>query len=109
MSKYHNIKTVVDNITFDSKKEAARYQELKLMQKAGAISELEMQPQYRLYVNDVLICRYVGDFKYIDHAASRQIKDIVRVVEDAKGVKTPAYRLKKKLMKAVYGIEIQEV
>jgi len=109
VSKYGNVKTVVDNITFASKKEAKRYGELKLMLKAGEIGELELQPQYRLYVNGVLICRYIADFVYIDNAASSKAQDFVRVVEDVKGMKTAAYRLKKKLMKAIYGIEVQEI
>lgn len=109
MNKYRNIKTTVDNIQFDSKKEAARYGQLKLLVKAGEIADLELQPQYRLYVNEVLICRYIGDFKYVDVKESKKVNDLVRVVEDAKGVKTPAYRLKKKLMKAIHGIEIREV
>ena len=91
----------VDNICFHSKKEAKRYMELKLAQNVGLISELELQPTFDLSVNGVLICRYRADFRY------RQ--DRKQVVEDAKGFKTPEYKLKKKLMLAIHGIEIQEV
>jgi len=103
VSKYRNQKTVVDGITFDSKKEAARYGELKLMQKAGLITGLGFQPLFGLHVNDILICKYRGDFEYTNRETSQ------RIIEDVKGIKTPVYRLKKKLMKAIHGIEIQEI
>ena len=102
MSKYGNIKTVVDNITFDSKKEAARYQHLKLLQKAGGIDRLKLQPKFPIEVNGKKICTYVADFSYYYSPADL-------VVEDVKGMKTPVYNLKKKLVKAIYGIEIQEI
>ena len=108
MNKYHNIKTEIDGITFASKAEARRYQELKLMERAGVIGELELQPSFALVVNGTKICRYVADFKYLDKEKSTNAEDC-RVVEDVKGVKTPAYRLKKKLMKAIHGIEVQEI
>lgn len=79
------------------------------MEKAGAISELELQPQFRLYVNDKAVCRYIADFRYLDNELSDQARDFVYVVEDVKGVKTEAYRLKKKLMAACLGIEIKEI
>ena len=91
----------VDNILFASRKEAKRYMELRLAQNIGLIGELELQPTFDLSVNGVLICRYKADFRY------RQ--DRQQVVEDAKGFKTPEYKLKKKLMKAIHNIEIQEV
>lgn len=100
-SKYNNVKTTVDRITFDSKKEAARYQELKLMERAGIISELELQPEYELSVNNKPVCKYRADFAYI--------RDGVRIVEDVKGLKTDVYRIKNKLMKAIYNIEIKEI
>ena len=102
-SKYHNIKTVVDGVTFDSRKEAARYVVLKELERAGKIRELQLQPRYELVVKNVRICRYVGDFRYYDCATNKY------VVEDAKGVLTPVNRLKKKLMKVLYGITITEV
>ena len=101
-SKYRNRKTVVDGITFDSQKEANRYGELKLLQAAGEIAELELQPHYPLVVNEVLICSYRGDFRY------RVVDSGALVIEDSKGMKTPAYRLKAKLMKALFGITILE-
>ena len=100
--KYKNVKTTVDGITFDSRKEAARYCNLKLLQKAGEISELELQPRYPLTVNGVIVATYIADFRYVKKGF------INYTVEDVKGVKTPVYRLKKKLMKAIYKIDILE-
>ena len=68
---------------------------------AGIISDLRLQVPYVITVNGLKICKYVADFVYIDKG--------YEVVEDVKGMKTPTYNLKKKLMKAVHGIEIQEV
>ena len=101
MSKYRAVRTTVDNITFASKAEARRYQELRMLVRAGKIEHLHLQPRYPLVVNRVKIGAYVGDFLYQ--------RDGVEVLEDVKGCPTPVYRLKKKLMKAIYGIEIQEV
>jgi len=93
----------VDNICFDSLKEAARYKDLKLLQVAGKISGLVLQRVYKLVINGRAVGSYRCDFVYFDEEKKEQ------VVEDVKGVKTPVYRLKKKLMKAIHGIEIQEV
>lgn len=98
-SKYNNQKTEVDGILFDSKKEAARFGELKLLLKAGIIGLLERQVTYELGN----IARYIADFRYID------VKTGETIVEDVKGVKTPVYKLKKKMMKSMYGITIKEV
>lgn len=99
-SKYRNIKVKVDGHTFDSKFEAARYGDLKLLQAAGEISGLQCQVPYRIEVGGMLICRYVADFVF-----QRGEK---LVVADAKGVRTDTYLLKKKLMRAVHGVEIEE-
>lgn len=103
VSKYGNVKTVIDGITFASKREGARYQELKLMERAGEIDLLMLQPKFRLDVNGEKICTYVADFQYDDLRTDKT------VVEDAKGMKTPVYQIKKKLVKAIFGIEIVEV
>ena len=103
-SKYRAIPTVIDGIRFDSKKEAKRYQDLKLLERAGKIRNLVVDKKclkYSLDANGVHICNYVADFGYVE--------DGKLVIEDAKGFKTPVYKLKKKLMKAIHGIEIQEV
>lgn len=112
-AKYGNIKTEVDGIIFDSVKEAARYGELKLLVKAEEICDLEVQPRYELKVNGIRLGAYVGDFRYFRYieplVSVRQGYDRVEVVEDVKGVKTPVYRLKKKLMLALHNIDIEEI
>jgi hypothetical protein len=101
-SKYKNRKTEVDGITFDSKREAARYSTLKLLQRAGHIRDLELQPVFPIVINGVKICKYKADFQYFDITAGKQI------VEDCKGFATREYKLKKKLVRAVFGVEIVE-
>lgn len=91
-----------------SKKEAARCVELRLLHKAGEIFSLECQPRYDLVVNGVKICTYVGDFRYRERIRPDSIALGDIIVEDCKGFKTAAYRLKKKLMLACFGIEIRE-
>ena len=102
-AKYGNKKVSIDGKKFDSKAEGARYVELKRLQEGGVISGLKTQEAFALPVNGVLVCKYLADFVYVDVDGSR-------VVEDVKGGPvTPVYTLKKKLMKAIHGIEIQEV
>tara|TARA_R100001086_G_scaffold49616_1_gene22041 strand:- start:3076 stop:3462 length:387 start_codon:yes stop_codon:yes gene_type:complete len=107
-SKYGSKKTIVDNIKFDSKWEAERYGQLKAMEKAMFIRDLELQVPYDIVVNDVKICRYVADFRYKKESNHTITNDeyYVEVVEDAKGFETPEFKLKKKLMKAVFNIDI---
>lgn len=100
-SKYGATKTVMDGITFHSKGEAIRYSELKNLERAGKIQSLSLQPKFPIVVNDIKICNYIADFKYT--------LDGVEIVEDFKGMVTPIYKLKKKLVKACYGIDILEV
>lgn len=100
MNKYHAKKIRIDGFLFDSQREGFRYVQLKLMLRAGAISNLEIHPVYPLTVNDVLICKYEADFRYIEDGAI--------ITEDVKGPITREYRIKRKLMKALYGIEIFE-
>lgn len=100
--KYGAKRTEVDGIKFDSKKEAIRYRELKLMMYVGEIDDLKIHPRYPLIVNGTKICDYIADFEYI-RDYGRQ-----KVVEDTKGVKTDVYRLKKKLFELLYGIKILE-
>ena len=100
-SKYGAKKTVVDGITFPSKLEAKRYGELRMLERSGAITALQRQVPFDLKVNGHLICRYIADFTYTQTATGEI------VTEDAKGVMTPAFRLKAKLMEAVHGIVVQ--
>lgn len=116
--KYGAVPKVVDGIRFASTKEARRYQELKLLEKAGHIARLELQrrfelvaPRTGLYCDQIIggwrnvIGSYVADFCYdeLSQEATRFI------VEDVKGFRTPMYRWKKKHLAAQYGIEIREV
>jgi len=103
-TKYHAVKTTIDGITFDSKREATRYQELKLLQRSGLIMGLELQPVFQLLVKTgKSVGKYKADFKYFDPTKKEWI------VEDSKGVRTPVYRLKKKIIEEVYKIKINEV
>lgn len=100
--KYRRKKTTVDGIEFDSKKEADRYVQLLLMERGGDISGLVVHPPFELAINHVKICDYVADFKYFDKSSCKEI------VEDTKGYRTRAYRIKKKLMLALRGIDVRE-
>jgi len=91
----------VGGIWFQSSKEADRWGDLVAQQRAGRISGLRRQVSFPLRVNGLLITRYRADAVYIE--------DGRRVVEDVKGMRTAIYKLKKKLMAAVHGIEIREV
>ena len=107
MSKYNNIETVIDGITFQSKKEANRYRELKLLLRAGAITDLrlqvpfELQPAFTLNKKKIRAIHYIADFMYQENGAY--------IVEDAKGFKTKEYMIKRKLYAYKYGQEIKEV
>jgi hypothetical protein len=107
VSKFHNVITEVDGFKFASKKEARRYGELKLLQRAGKIRNLKVQPPFRLVVGEELVCKYLADFSYVDDAQTPAF-----VVEDVKSEitrKHPVYRIKNKLFKALMGFEITEV
>ena len=94
--KYGATPTIVDGIRFDSAKEARRYGELKLLQMAGKISQLELQPRYRLVIEET----YVADFRYLENGET--------VIEDVKGFLTAAYKRKRKAMKKQHGVTILE-
>lgn len=111
-SKYGAIRTTIDGITFDSKAEARAYADLRLLEKAGKIRNLELQPRYPIVINGAKVCDYVADFKFEERFIAGN--DFGRigwrfVTLDVKGVKTPVYRLKKKLVHAVHGVEIREL
>ncbi|CAK7002796.1 MAG: hypothetical protein PEPC_00102 [Peptostreptococcus russellii] len=95
-SKYRAEKMELDGILFDSKKEAERYSELKMLERANLITNLELQPKFLLQekfeYNGKVIRKieYIADFKYIDEKGNT-------VVEDVKGLKTDVYNIKKKL------------
>lgn len=104
-SKMGNRHTVVDGITFDSQAEANRYSELKQWRNSGGITKLMVHPKFRLVVNGIEVGVFEADFSYYLNG--------VRVVEDVKGQRsgTPysLFKIKKNLMKACLGIEVQEI
>lgn len=121
-NKYYAKKTMFNGIEFDSRKEARRYSELLLLQRAGAIRDLELQKKYvlipaqyetyerygkkgqRLQDGQRLVekeCAYLADFVYQEDGKT--------IVEDTKGIKTKDYIIKRKLMLYVHGIKIKEV
>jgi hypothetical protein len=77
-TKYRNCKTEYQGITFDSRKEAARYQELLLLERAGLIQGLELQPRYDLRVNGHKLGFYRGDFRYKDVALDTVVLEDVK-------------------------------
>lgn len=101
--KYGAVKTTVDGFTFDSKAEARRYGELKLLLLSGDIQSLVLQPKIPLIIHGDKVGTYIADFTYFD------MRSAEHVFEDVKGVRTAIYRLKKKLVKALHGIEIREI
>jgi len=102
-SKYGNRKVVIDGITFDSATEGRYYSALKLREKAGEVFEVQLQTPYALTVNGQLVCTYKPDFVFYDAIEKRN-----RVV-DVKGVQTKDFIIKKKLMRACHGIEVEIV
>ena len=120
MNKFHNRKITIDGIVFDSVHEGQRWCELRLMQRAGEIRDLERQVKFVLIPAQYEAlpptsqrrgkclereCAYIADFVYFERGKDGWHQ----VVEDAKGMKTPEYRIKKKLMLKEYGIRIKEV
>jgi len=97
--KYRNKITIVDNIRFDSIKEANYYGKLKLLLKSGEVLSFERQVRYKLVVNGVLVCTYVSDFDVVWRDSGLKVTDV-------KGVLTPMFKIKSKLMKACLGIDI---
>ena len=103
-NKYRNEKITADGITFDSKKEYYRYCELKLMERAGQIADIRRQVKFELIPKQdgERPVNYIADFVYKDGSGET-------VVEDTKGIRTPEYIIKRKLMMYRYGIKIKEV
>lgn len=94
LGKYKNVKTTLNGEKFDSKREALRHIVLKQMERDGEISMLHRQRSFDLIVNDKKICRYVGDFAYVENHKA--------VVEDSKGYRTRDFDIKWKLCQALY-------
>jgi len=100
VNKYKNKKVVVDGEEFDSIRESQRYKELKLLLRAGEISNLELQPRFLLqdsFKKNGRVFRkieYVADFQYIENGKT--------IVEDVKGIQTDVFKLKHKIFEKVY-------
>lgn len=100
--KFNNKKTVIDGVTFDSKGEAGRYQELKLLQRVGKIHSLRLQPEFILQdkfkvgKKTIRAIKYIADFEYIDTATE------CKIVEDFKGFKTKEFAIKEKMFRYKY-------
>lgn len=100
MSKYRNKKAQIDMYVFDSVRESQRYKELKLLERAGEISNLELQPRFLLQDSFKKNGRtfrkieYVADFQYIENGKT--------IVEDVKGIQTDVFKLKHKIFEKVY-------
>ena len=95
-NKFGAIKTVIDGITFASKKEAERYRILSLLESQGRIDNLRLQPRIPLMVNGVKIGHYVADFQY--ELAGKQVIEDVK----SKATRTPVYKIKKKILETVF-------
>lgn len=101
MNKYGAKSSVVDGLRFDSLRERARWNDLKKLEREKLISGLTFKPEYLLIVNKIKVCKMIPDFQYIRNGK--------KVIEDAKGFRTPTYKLKKKLFEALGYGEIIEV
>jgi hypothetical protein len=103
-------RTVVGDEVFQSKHEADRWSELQLEERAGAITDLDRQRPFAIVVNRIHVCDYVADFVYRRNGRE-VVEDAKAKAETAKArraTRTESYRLKKKLMRAVYGIKVLE-
>lgn len=104
--KYHSRKITIDGATFDSKREYNRWCELKLLERAGEITDLQRQVEYILIPSQKGIERterpvkYIADYVYCENGKL--------VVEDSKGMKTKDYIIKRKLMLFIHGISVKE-
>lgn len=98
-SKFGNRRTPVGELTFDSAREAKRWGDLVLLERIGEISDLRRQVAYPLTVNGILTTTYVADFVFVDKCGRT-------VVEDSKGVQTDAFKIKRRLMLAVHGVDV---
>jgi hypothetical protein len=106
MSKYKvapKAQRTLDNIVFDSKTEMNRYKELTILAKAGVIQHLEIQPEFKTFINQQLFCTYTADFRYYDEDRAKWI------IEDVKSngtIKDAAFKLRKKAAELYHGVEI---
>ncbi|CDM57657.1 putative conserved protein [Rhizobium favelukesii] len=104
-SKYGNTRVQVDGIWFDSKREAAFYGELKQREKAGEVSGVDLQRSFALLgPQGMLMATYRCDFAFIDHSQDHRLR-----VVDVKGVETKEFKIKRRMMKALLGIDVEVI
>lgn len=100
MGAYNKFRAVKDECAsghlHDSKMEARRCADLTALEAVGRITHLEQQPEFRVEINGKLVCRYIADFQY------RMADSGLPIVEDVKGMQTPVFNLKRKLVEAAY-------
>lgn len=102
-NKYRNRRVVVDGLKFDSVREAKRYRQLAVLERAGVINSLKRQVRFPLIVNDQLVCTYIADFTYVNEAGQK-------IIEDSKGFATREFRIKSKLFASLHpGLQITTV
>ena len=112
-NKYGAQPIIVDGIRFDSTKESRRYRDLVLLERARAIRDLELQPSFPIQVvalwrpggEIITVGRFTADFKYVDAETDEVVYEDVKTT----ATKTTAYRLRKRLVEAIYGVRIREV
>jgi len=100
------VERTLDGITFASKKEATRYATLKLLERAGKIRDLKLQPKFPVEINGRPFTTYTADFQFYDRELGRV------VIEDSKSTgtaKDAAYRLRRRAAELAHGIEVVEV
>ena len=102
-NKYNNKRQMYKGLRFDSKMELTRWLQLEQLLAVGAIRDLRHHTRFPLTVNNIKIATYECDAEYWMEA------DGMHIVEDTKGVATPAFKIKKNLMKAIYSIDVQEI
>lgn len=99
MNKYNAKRTTVGDVQFHSAAEAREYNRLKQLEDAGKIADLRIQPEFSCEINGSLICKYRADFSFIRNGT--------RVVVDVKGMETAVFKIKRKLVEAMHGVEIK--
>jgi hypothetical protein len=110
-NKFNAQRTTIDGIHFHSKKEGLRWLLLRQRERGGEIRNLQRQVPFQLVVNGFLICTYIADFTYDERDPKRDVLIASGVwqpiVDDAKGVETPEFKLKAKLFEAIFGRKIR--
>ena len=106
MNKYKAVRTLVDGVLFDSKKEAAHYQNLRAMERCGVISGLECHKRYTLEVKGTKICDFEPDFVFMYAGGEKSAHDVKGL---RKGSAYQLFRIKARLFEALYGVRVIEV